>query len=117
MGWTQVELDKKKYHRGWSPVFDTEFSLTAFGGELDRYLTQWRSVTSALTDIESTIPDNLKDAFFSHVKYPVMSAAAMSRKMLEAQRARAIAKADYDAGRWQRDDALMTACAKSQDAY
>lgn len=117
MGWTQVELDKKKYHRGWSPVADTEFSLTAFGGELDRYLTQWRSVTSALADIESTIPDNLQDAFFSHVKYPVMSAAAMSRKMLEAQRARAIAKADYDAGRWQRDDALMTACAKSQAAY
>ena len=117
MGWTQVELDKKKYHRGWSPVVDTEFSLTAFGGELDRYLTQWRSVTSALTDIESTLPDNLRDAFFSHVKYPVMSAAAMSRKMLEAQRARSIAKADYDEGRWQRDDALMTACAKSQDAY
>ena len=39
MGWTQVELDKKKYHRGWSEVTDTEFSLTAFGGELDRYLT------------------------------------------------------------------------------
>lgn len=117
MGWTQVELDKKKYHRGWSPVIDTEFSLTAFGGELDRYLADWRRVTAALEDIEASLPEDRKDAWFSHVRYPVLSAAAMSRKMLEAQRARAIAKADYDAGRWQRDDALMTACAKSQAAY
>lgn len=41
----------------------------------------------------------------------------MSRKMLEAQRARTIAKANYDSIRWQRDKALFTACAKSQDAY
>ncbi len=117
MGWTQVELDKKKYHRGWSPIADTEFSLTAFGGELDRYLTDWRKVTATLEEIEAALPHHLRDAYFSHIKYPVMSAAAMSRKMLEAQRARAIAKADYDAGRWQRDEALLTACAKSQDAY
>lgn len=117
MGWTQVELDKRKYHRGWSPIADTEFSLTAFGSELDRYLTGWRKVTAAVEDIEKELPEELRNAYFSHVKYPVMSAAAMSGKMLEAQRARAIAKADYDAGRWLRDDALLTACAKSQDAY
>ena len=117
MGWTQVELDKKKYSRGWSPVKDTDFSLTAFGGELDRYLTAWRGVTAAVEEIENTLPEHLNDAYFSHIKYPLLSAAAMSRKMLEAQRARAIAKADYDAQRWQRDEKLLTACAKSQDAY
>ena len=117
MGWTQVELDKSRYHRGWSDVADTEFCLTAFGGELDRYLADWRKLTNAIKDIEKVLPDNRRDTYFSHVKYPVLSAAAMSRKMLEAQRARSIAKADYGAVRWQRDDALMTACAKSQAAY
>ena len=117
MGWTQVELDKSKYTWGWSDVRDTEFSLTAFGGELDRYLTDWRKVTDALEKIEQTLPENRLATFFSHVKYPVMSAAAMSRKMLEAQRARAIAKAKSGVGRWLRDEALMTACAKSQAAY
>ena len=117
MGWTQVELDKSKYHRGWSDVADTEFSLTAFGGELDRYLSEWRKLTNAIEDIEKILPANRRDTYFSHIKYPVLSAAAMSRKMLEAQRARSIAKADYGAARWERDDALMTACAKSQAAY
>ena len=117
MGWTQVELDKKKYQWGWSDVSTTEFSLTAFGGELDRYLTDWRKVTDALEEIEKTLPENRHATFFSHVKYPVLSAAAMSRKMLEAQRARFIAKTKSGAGRWQRDEALLTACAKSQDAY
>lgn len=117
MGWNQVELDKRKYPRGWSPVTDTEFSLTAFGNELDRYLTDWRNVTATLAEIEKHLPENRKAAYFSHIKYPVLSAAAMSRKMLEAQRARAIAKGNYNEERWLRDDSLLTACAKSQDAY
>lgn len=117
MGWSQVELDKKKYWRGWSPAGDTEFSLTAFGGELDRYLCEWDSVVEAIRQIEQQIPQDRSDAFFSHVKYPVLCAAAMSRKMLEAQRARSIAKANYDVERWQRDSSLYAACASSQDAY
>lgn len=106
MGWTQVELDKKKYPRGWSEVQDTEFSLTSFGGELDRYLTDWRKVTDGLAEAERLLPGNRQATFFSHVKYPVLSAAAMSRKMLEAQRARVL---DGEAQR--------TACAKSMAAY
>lgn len=117
MGWSQVELDKRRYWRGWSPVADTEFSLTEFGGELDRYLNDWQRVVTMLNGISQQIPDNRKDAFFSHIQYPVEGAAAMSVKMLEAQRARAIAKANYDPKRWQRHDSLMTACAKSQAAY
>ena len=30
MGWNQVELDKKKYIKGWSPIKNTDFSLTEF---------------------------------------------------------------------------------------
>ena len=117
MGWTQVELDKKKYHRGWSEVTDTEFSLTAFGGELDRYLTAWRRLTRAVENVEQSLPDDRLAPFFSHIKYPVLAAAAMSRKMLEAQRARAIARTIGDSECWQNNEALMAACAKSQAAY
>ena len=117
MGWTQVELDKKKYHRGWSEVTDTKFSLTAFGGELDRYLTAWRRLTRAVENVEQSLPDDRLAPFFSHIKYPVLAAAAMSRKMLEAQRARAIARTIGDSECWQNNEALMAACAKSQAAY
>lgn len=44
MGWNQVELDKKKYIKGWSPIKNTDFSLTEFGGELDRYLESYESI-------------------------------------------------------------------------
>ena len=44
MGWNQVELDKKKYTKGWSPVKNTDFSLTEFGGELDRYLESYEAL-------------------------------------------------------------------------
>lgn len=117
MGWSQVELDKKMYARGWSPVKDTEFSLTEFGGELDRYLEAYGNVKQVVSDVEKTIPARLRDAFFSHIKYPVFSAAAMSTKMLEAQRARAIAAGNYNTQRWDRDHDLMVASAKSLGAY
>ena len=117
MGWNQVELDKNKYARGWSPVIDTEFSLTAFGGELDRYLEDYEKIKNAVAEVEKIIPFERKDAFFSHIKYPVFAAAAMSTKMLEAQRARSIAAANYNPARWKRENALMEACAKSMNAF
>ena len=117
MGWSQVELDKKVYARGWSPVKDTEFSLTEFGGELDRYLEAYENVKQVVSEVEKVIPERLKDAFFSHIKYPVFSASAMATKMLEAQRARAIAAGNYNTKRWDRDHDLMVASAKSMGAY
>lgn len=117
MGWNQVELDKRKYARGWSPVIDTEFSLTEFGRELDRYLEDYEKIKVIVSEVETIIPAERKDAFFSHIKYPVFGAAAMSTKMLEAQRARSIAAANYNPERWTREETLMKACAKSMNAY
>lgn len=117
MGWSQVELDKKVYARGWSPVKDTQFSLTEFGGELDRYLENYENIKQIINDAEKHIAADRKDAFFSHIKYPVFSAAAMSVKMLEAQRARAIAAGNYNAQRWERDHELMVAASKSMNAF
>lgn len=117
MGWNQVELDKKKYTKGWSPVKNTDFSLTEFGGELDRYLESYESIKRILLEVEPMIPQERKDAFFAQIKYPVFGAAAMSTKMLEAQRARCIFPGSCDTNLWTRESQLMTACAKSIKAY
>jgi hypothetical protein len=117
MGWNQVEVDKNKFSRGWSPVVDTEFSLTEFGDELDRYLESYDRIKEIIKASENLIPAYRRDAFFAQIKYPVYSAAAMSRKMLEAQRARNIAAGNYDEKRWKRDSDLMKACAKSMDGF
>ena len=113
MGWNQVELDKKKYIKGWSPIKNTDFSLTEFGGELDRYLESYESIKRILSEVEPIIPQERKDAFFAQIKYPVFGAAAMSTKMLEAQRARCIFPGSCDTNLWTRESQLMNACAKS----
>jgi hypothetical protein len=117
MGWNQVELDKKKYARGMSPVYETEFSFKEFNSEADRYLNDYKMIKEIIIDAEKIIPANKKDAIFAAIKYPVFSASAMAEKILEAQRARSIASGGYDECRWKRDDPLMEACIKSMDAY
>lgn len=117
MGWSQVEVDKTKYFRGWSPVQNTEFSLTEFGGELDRYLESYETIKDILIEAETLISEERKDAFFAQVKYPVFGAAAMAAKMLEAQRARNIFPGTCDTTLWTRDEALLAACAKSIRGY
>ena len=117
MGWTQVELDKRKYPRGRSQVIDTEFSLTEFGGELDRYLDSYEAIKKTVTEAEALIAPERKDAFFSHIKYQVFAAAVMSTKMLEAQRARSYSTGQCDESLWGRDKAMLSACARSTKAY
>lgn len=82
MGWTQVELDKKKYPRGLSPVTGSEFSDTAFGNERERYLERYAIIAARVKDIESLVRIELKDAYFAAIKYPVLAAAAHARKLL-----------------------------------
>ena len=117
MGWTQVELDKNRYPRGRSQVIDTEFSLTEFGGELDRYLSDFRAIKETILKTEAYITPDRKDAYYSHIKYQVLAAEAMARKMLEAQRARSYAMGQCDETLWGRDEAMLRACAESQKAY
>lgn len=117
MGWSQVELDKKLYQRGLSPVIDTEFSLTEFGNELDRYLYRYNTVCNAVAEAEKLIRPELKDAYFAAIKYPVFAAAAQARKTLEAQRARSFAKGSTNKDMFTGNPSLYAACAKSQQAY
>ena len=88
MGWSQVELDKKKYNKGWSPVQDTEFSFVEFGGEMDRYMADYEAIKQQVDEIAKLIRPELKDAYYAAIKYPIFGAAAMATKQLEAQKAR-----------------------------
>ena len=118
MGWEQVELDKKSYPRGISPVKSSEFSFTEFGDEADRYLSDYMHIKKSVEEIEKTLPADKQDAFFAGIKYPVFCAADMAIKCLEAQRARSLASGDYSAYNLAKTrDRLMEACAKSMKAY
>lgn len=116
MGWGQTELDKKLYTRGLSPVTDTEFSATAFGGELDRYLERYASVSRVVSEARSLVRPELRDAYFAAIEYPVLAADAHARKMLEAQRARSYARGGTAAGEAD-EAALCISVARSQSAY
>lgn len=123
MGWNQVELDKKKYERGMSPVQDTEFSFSAFGNEADRYLERYDVLQREVERIGQMIRPALKDAYFGAIQYRVEGAANMAKKQLEAQRARGLAReyASLSRTTYARSDSFKTAIymaeALSQDAY
>lgn len=113
MGWNQVELDKQKYPRGWSPVQDTEFSAEEFGNELERYLADYDQLKREIDAVESTLRPELRDAFFAAVKYPVYGAAAMATKQLQAQEARHIGKP----ASFHNDDEALESAVRSWNAY
>lgn len=80
MGWTQIELDKKKYPGGKSLPQGTEFDEDEFGDELTRYLEQYDALVRVVR------AQKRNDAtFFAHVQYPIECAAAMAHKQLDAQ--------------------------------
>lgn len=123
MGWNQVELDKKKYERGMSPVQDTEFSFSAFGNEADRYLERYDALQREVERIGQMIRPAQKDAYFGAIQYRVEGSANMAKKQLEAQRARSLAReyASLSRTTYARSDSFKTAIymaeALSQDAY
>jgi hypothetical protein len=117
MGWTQVELaDRKAYPRGRSHVIDTEFT-DEFDGELERYLSAYEHVCLGVEEAETLIRPELKDAFFAHVKYPVLAARAMAVKMLEAQKARSKYLGQTDKEMEGREDFMMLHSARAIQAY
>lgn len=118
MGWTQVELsDRKAYPRGRSHVIDTDISFTAMGNEADRYMSQYEVIASRVDSIGSHIAPERRNAYFSQIAYPVKCAAAMSVKMLEAQRARSYAMGQSGESLFSRDSLMLGACARSIAAY
>lgn len=94
MGWNQVELDRKKYNRGLSPIQNTDFTHE-FGDEMMRYLAEYERIGDAVIDAEKLVPQRLLqqncNAYFAMIKYPVLAAGLMAKKMLYAQKARELA--------------------------
>lgn len=117
MGWSQVELDKRIFNRGLSPVSDTEFSFTEFGGEADRYMEEYKAIEAIVDEVEKEISSHLKDAYFAAIKYPVVAAANHAVKMLEAQRARSFASGTTRGEMFVNNPKLYFSVAKSQQAY
>lgn len=78
MGWTQVELDKKKYPGGKSVPDYTAFSLQE-GYERMEAFARMEAVVDTWRPL---VRESRLDAYFAHVLYPVHAAAAMTRKML-----------------------------------
>lgn len=78
MGWTQVELDKKKYERGLSPV--SAVGLDA--REAAVRLASFRRIEAVVDECRPMVRQELADAWFAAVEYPVRAAAAMNRKIL-----------------------------------
>ncbi len=117
MGWSQVELDKKLYDRGLSPVRNTEFSLTAFGNELDRYLADYATIVKEVKEASRKVSPELQDAYFAAIQYPVLAAEAHARKILWAQKARSLANGSTQKGMFDGNAQLYVAVAKSQQAY
>ncbi|MDE7144632.1 MAG: glycosyl hydrolase 115 family protein [Duncaniella sp.] len=117
MGWSQVELDKRTFNRGLSPVANTEFSFTEFGNEADRYMEEYQALAATVAEVEKEISPELRDAYFAAIKYPVTSAANHAVKILESQRARSIASGSALIDPATYEPRLMSAVAKSQNAY
>ncbi len=117
MGWSQTELSKQTFDRGLSPVRNTEFSQTAFGGELYRYLERYAAVARTVKEVQQTVRPELKDAYFAAIYYPVMAADAHARKMLHAQVARQLANGSTTKGMFDVQPDIYAAVAKSQSAY
>ena len=78
MGWTQVELDKKRYPRGLSTV--TQVPLTH--EQAAARIAAFERIKAIVKDCRSYVRPALGDAFFAAVEYPVFAAAAMNRKIL-----------------------------------
>jgi hypothetical protein len=78
MGWTQVELDKKKYPGGKSVPGRSEFSLD----EGYRRMEAFARIEATVDTWRPLVMDSRQDAYFAHVLYPVPASAAMTRKLL-----------------------------------
>lgn len=82
MGWTQVELDKRRYPGGKSVPTTTELTPQ----EAVERMNDFARIEAVVDSCRPKVPQQLQDAYFAHVLYPVHASAAMTRKMLSDDR-------------------------------
>ncbi len=78
MGWTQVELDKKKYPRGLSTVGRVELTPREAG----KRMGAMNRIKAAVVEARPLVRPELNDAYFAAILYPVFATAAMNAKIL-----------------------------------
>ena len=77
-GFTQVELDKKLYNRGLSPVTTVGWDAREAG----KRLADFERIKATVLESRPYVRLELRDAFFTAIQYPVFAAAAMNQKIL-----------------------------------
>ena len=78
MGWTQVELDKKKYPGGKSRVSDIGITRQEAADRLES-LGRLKAVVD---QYRLQVRPELADAYEAHIVYPIYAAEAMTRKIV-----------------------------------
>ncbi len=78
MGWTQVELDKKKYPGGKSRVADIGMTRQEAAERLEAF----GRLKAIVDKCRLLIRPELADAYEAHIAYPIYAAAAMTRKIV-----------------------------------
>ena len=78
MGWTQVELDKKKYPGGKSRVADIGLTRQEAAERLEAF----GRLKAIVDKCRLLIRPELSDAYEAHIAYPIYAAAAMTRKIV-----------------------------------
>lgn len=92
---------------------DVEFAADAFGNEQERYINNWKRLSESLDKVSPLIPESLKDAFFSHIQYPVQAGALMAEKQLQALEARHIGRPQS----FHHDEEALYSAVRSWKAY
>ena len=78
MGWTQVELDKRKVPGGKSQVADIGLTRREAAGRLEAF----ERLKAVVNECRLTVRQELSDAYEAHIVYPIYAAAAMTRKIV-----------------------------------
>lgn len=90
MGWSRVE-EYSAIKGGKTPTTDTQFNPFMFGDEIQRRISDYDNISNKVSQLETEVPERLKDAYFQLIAYPVYASAEMNKKLLYAQKARLFA--------------------------
>ncbi len=78
MGWTQVELDKRRFPGGKSLVDNVGFTREEAASRLEDF----GRIKAVVDRCRLLVRPELRDAYFAHVVYPVYASAAMTAKIV-----------------------------------
>lgn len=90
-----------------------EFVADAFGNELERYIANYADLAAAVDKVTPFVAENLRDAYFEAIEYPIKAAALMAEKQLQAQEARHIGRPQSFA----HDEEALYSAVRSWKAY